>query len=196
MTEINTDYIPTKNAQKLNSRYILSSKYDQANANIAKIKIPTLDLELSLLNLQELCLNIIEEIKERYKSEISLCPTFKGNINNVYLDKKLLLPILINLLDNAVKYSPESKSKIDLRVIVKDSAVTFYVQDHGIGIPLEDQAHLFDSFYRGKNTDKIEGLGIGLTVVKRCVDLHAGKIAFESILGQGSKFTVSIALVI
>ena len=97
MTEINTDYIPTKNAQKLNSRYILSSKYDQANANIDTIKIPTWDLELSLLNLQELCLNIIEEIKERYKSEISLCPTFKGNINNVYLDKKLLLPILINL---------------------------------------------------------------------------------------------------
>ena len=54
---------------------------------------------------------------------------------------------------------------------------------------------MFESFYRGKNTDKIEGSGIGLIVVKRCVDLHRGKITFHSVLGKGSKFTVSIPLV-
>ena len=105
------------------------------------------------------------------------------------------MPILINLLDNAIKYSLETKSKIYLIVIVKDNTVTFTVQDQGIGISIADKNHLFESFYRGQNTDKIKGLGLGLTVVKRCVDLHAGKIAFQSILGKGSKFTVSIPLI-
>ena len=191
----NTAPIPTINTQKLNPRHISRPKYFQANATIAKAKIPTLDLELTSLNLQEFCLDIIEEIEERFKSKISIRPTFKGNSSNVCLDKKLILPIVINLLDNAVKYSPKIKSKVDLTVIVQANAVTFTVQDQGIGIPIEDQAHMFESFYRGKNTDKIEGSGIGLIVVKRCVDLHRGKITFHSVLGKGSKFTVSIPLV-
>ena len=186
----------TINAQKLSTRNLSRSRYFQPTVTNVPAKTSTLGLDLTSLNLQELCLEVITEIKERFKSDISISFTFKGNSSNVWLDKHLILPILINLFDNAVKYSQGTNSKVDLTVIVKPNAVNFIVQDQGIGIPVADEAYVFESFYQGTNTDEIEGLGIGLSVVKRCVDLHAGKIFFQSILGQGSIFTVSIPLAI
>ncbi len=188
--------LTTINAQKLNARHISRLRYFQGTARIASAKTAISDLELTSLNLQELCLEVIKEIEQRFKSGVSISFNFKGNSSNVYLDERLILPILINLLDNAVKYSQGTKGKVDLTVIVNANVVIFIIQDQGIGIPVADQARVFDSFYQGTNTNEIQGSGIGLTVVKRCVDLHAGKISFESILGQGSKFTVSIPLAV
>ncbi|MGB5631780.1 MAG: sensor histidine kinase [Waterburya sp.] len=196
MSSTTISSLTTINAQKSNPRHISSPRCFQGAATIAPAKTAILDLELTSLNLQELCLDVIEEIEERFKSSISISFNFKGNISNMCLNKRLILPILINLLDNAVKYSQGTKGKVDLAVIVNANVANFIIQDQGIGIPVADQAHVFDSFYRGTNTDKIQGSGIGLTVVKRCVDLYAGKISFQSILGQGSKFTVSIPLAV
>ena len=190
------------NAQKLNARTISKPRDFQLIATIAKAKAKTkaktstLDLEFTSLNLQELCLDVIAEIEKRFKSDISISFTFKGNYSNVYLDKRLIWEILINLLDNAVNYSQDPESKVDLSVIVKANVVNFIVQDQGIGIPVADEAFVFEPFYRGTNTDKIEGSGVGLTIVQRCVDFHKGQITFQSILGRGSEFTVSMPLVI
>jgi len=107
------------------------------------------------------------------------------------LDIKLLQQVLINLLSNAIKYSPDGgEVKFDLSV-VKDKLV-FQVRDSGIGIPEEDQKHLFESFHRATNVETIQGTGLGLVIVKKCVELHKGEINFTSELGRGTTFTVTI----
>lgn len=72
--------------------------------------------------------------------------------------------------------------------------VTLRIQDKGIGIPLADQQQLFESFYRASNVGTIRGTGLGLLIVKKCVDLQGGQIAVESEVGVGSTFTVTLPL--
>lgn len=182
------------NSKKTNFRDISRPKYSKKIVSNTEVKTSTLSLELTPLNLQQLCLDIIKEIEERFKNDISIVFFFRGKKGNVSLDESLVMPILINLLDNAVKYSQGTKSKVYLDVIVKDKSVCFSIEDSGIGIPIADQSHLFEVFYRGKNVDNNEGSGIGLTVVKNCVNLHRGQIYWQSTLGQGSKFIISIPI--
>ena len=76
----------------------------------------------------------------------------------------------------------------------EEGQLIFRVSDQGIGIPEEDQAVLFEAFHRGKNTKSIHGTGLGLTIVKNCVEAYGGTIAFSSILGQGTTFVVFIPI--
>jgi PAS domain S-box-containing protein len=108
------------------------------------------------------------------------------------LDEKILRHILINLLTNAIKYSPEN-SMIQFQVNVENQdRVTFQIKDQGIGIPVEDQKHLFESFHRAENVGNIQGTGLGLSIVKKSVDLHQGEIYCHSEVNQGSTFTVTL----
>ncbi|MGB5711889.1 MAG: HAMP domain-containing sensor histidine kinase, partial [Waterburya sp.] len=68
------------------------------------------------------------------------------------------------------------------------------IKDQGIGIPVADQAHLFDAFHRGENVGRIDGTGLGLAIVKRCVDLQGGKITWDSYPEKGTTFIVSIPI--
>ncbi|MDT3736377.1 MAG: PAS domain-containing sensor histidine kinase [Denitratisoma sp.] len=110
------------------------------------------------------------------------------------LDARLLTLILQNLLSNAVKYSAHG-SQVTLRVAAEAAATVFEVADEGIGIPEEDRANLFKTFFRGSNVGRIAGTGLGLAIVKRAVQRHGGAIACESVLGGGSRFIVRIPLV-
>lgn len=110
------------------------------------------------------------------------------------VDIKLLEYILINLLTNALKYSTPH-TPVQLSLGCDGQSAIFQVQDHGIGIPKEEQAQLFQPFHRAKNVGKIAGTGLGLAVTKRCVELHQGKIFFSSTEGYGATFTVNIPLV-
>jgi signal transduction histidine kinase len=98
---------------------------------------------------------------------------------------------LLNLLTNAIKYSP-SGSQVDFQVRCQPETILFTVRDRGIGIPVGDREHLFKAFHRANNVGKIEGSGLGLAIVKKSVDLHGGKIWFESILNEGTTFFVWI----
>jgi signal transduction histidine kinase len=95
------------------------------------------------------------------------------------------------LLSNAIKYSPED-SNIQFDLICESGNTIFQIQDSGIGIPLKERSQLFTSFHRGSNVGKIEGIGLGLSIVKQCVDLHGGEIAIESEPGIGTKVTVTL----
>jgi signal transduction histidine kinase len=110
---------------------------------------------------------------------------------NVYSDKKLLKNILINLVSNALKFSPQAAT-VDVQSEVKDGVATISVTDKGIGISQEDQEHLFSSFFRGKNAINIQGTGLGLHIVKRYTELIGGTINLKSALGEGT--TVSVTL--
>jgi signal transduction histidine kinase len=96
-------------------------------------------------------------------------------------------------LSNAIKYSPTSTT-VKFELVCQNDLAIFYVQDSGIGIPLEDQQHLFESFHRAKNVGNIPGTGLGLSIVKRSVDLHGGYITVESEVEVGTTFTVTIPL--
>ncbi|MGJ3246545.1 MAG: PAS domain S-box protein [Elainellaceae cyanobacterium] len=112
---------------------------------------------------------------------------------NVRVDEKLLRQILNNLLSNAIKYSPPHSS-IYLSLSYQQDLAIFQIKDEGIGIPKDDQDHLFESFHRASNVGDAPGTGLGLSVVKKCVNLHHGEIAVASQVGLGTTFTVKIPL--
>ena len=109
------------------------------------------------------------------------------------MDEKLLRHILANLLSNAIKYSPQGGA-VQLELDCQAGQAFFRVQDQGIGIPLEAQGRLFDTFHRAENVGNIPGTGLGMSIVKKSVDLHGGTISFTSQVGVGTTFTVVIPL--
>jgi signal transduction histidine kinase len=108
-----------------------------------------------------------------------------------WLDEKLLREILTNLLSNAIKYSPAGQP-IALTAVRCGPDVVLSVTDQGIGIPLADQARLYEAFHRAANVGTIPGTGLGLAVLKKAVDTHGGRIECESAPGQGTIFTVTL----
>jgi signal transduction histidine kinase len=108
-------------------------------------------------------------------------------------DEDLLRHILGNLISNATKYSPPG-SPVNFSVARSNGSAVFIIHDRGIGIPAADQDKLFVAFQRGSNVSEFHGTGLGLTIVKRCVELHGGELAFTSEEEKGTTFTVRIPL--
>ncbi len=160
---------------------------------IGKAEAGRLKFEPSRMDLETFCREIVESI------QISVCPhhilnfVFLGDCTNAEMDEKLLGHIITNLLSNAIKYSPQGGT-VQFDLVCTDSWAIFRIQDQGIGIPQEDLEKLFESFSRATNVGMIPGTGLGLTIVKKCVELHRGKIAVESEPGVGTTFTVTLPL--
>jgi signal transduction histidine kinase len=112
---------------------------------------------------------------------------------NAFTDKKLFRNILINLISNAIKFSEEEKT-ITITGKVADNRVVISVADQGIGISVEDQEHLFSSFFRAANATNIQGTGLGLHIVKRYIDLLEGEVALQSELNKGTTINFSIPI--
>lgn len=117
--------------------------------------------------------------------------TSESELDVVCMDKKLLRQILINLLANGIKYSPKG-GLIKFTLRLTEATAQFEIQDWGLGIPPADIDHLFESFHRADNVGTIQGTGLGLSVVQKCVDLHQGSVAVVSQLGEGTTFTVEL----
>jgi signal transduction histidine kinase len=164
------------------------------------------DLQLSLGSLHPVTfVEFKEHYPERLLQEKSTLDGSQKNSSSLSLqpatlceplpsmDEKLLRQIFTNLLSNAIKYScPGSPVRFELRYQAGEAI--FEIQDQGIGIPLEDQDHIFDSFHRATNVGTIPGTGLGLAIVKKNVDLHKGKITVHSEVGSGTKFRVVLPL--
>jgi PAS domain S-box-containing protein len=152
-----------------------------------------LDCNFQSLDLEKFCRRLVEDLQlHDPKHQISF--TLHSQCPMVSLDEKLLRSTLTNLLANAIKYSVQG-GKIHLDLTCSSQAAIFQIQDQGIGIPLEDQTHLFELFYRGKNVANISGTGLGLSVVKKCLDLQGGEISLNSEVGVGTTVTVTIPLI-
>ena len=121
-------------------------------------------------------------------AELPSLPTIEAN-------KRAMEEVFTNLITNAIKYSPR-QSQISLSAIVENSYLSIVVKDTGFGIPEEDLEAIFTRFYRVKDsrTREIHGTGLGLAIVKSIVNAHHGSIKVESILGQGTTFTVLLPL--
>ena len=107
-------------------------------------------------------------------------------------DERLIRHIVTNLLGNALKYSPPD-TPVQFSASCAGELLQISVSDMGLGIPAEDLPRLFETFHRGTNVGNIAGTGIGLHIVKQCIDLHRGKIEVTSHPGQGTTFTVQLA---
>lgn len=114
--------------------------------------------------------------------------------HRLWLDERLLQHIVRNLLSNALKYSP-SETLITFTVECHPHEIALSFEDQGIGIPQEDQVHLFESFFRASNVKGFSGTGLGLPIVKQSVELHGGTIQVDSQQGRGSRFMVRLPLV-
>ena len=152
------------------------------------------------LNLVSFCDDLIQELTignhhlNTISSEFDLGAQRSAE-NAIYLlDEKLLRHILNNLLSNALKYSPP-ETQVTLHVTDDSTELILEVVDRGIGIPPQEQKHLFSSFYRCHNVGKIAGTGLGLSIVKKAVEVHGGNIKLESQLDVGTKVTVKLPII-
>ncbi|MCE1189316.1 MAG: PAS domain S-box protein [Ignavibacteria bacterium] len=144
-------------------------------------------------NLHGLCLDIIEEIGQYITPSHSFDFIYTPSEQFYYFDIKLLKRILQNLLSNAFRYSPEGgKVKLKIDFIAREKLLRITITDEGIGIPQKERSHLFEPFFRARNTGDIVGTGFGLSIVKHSVDLHRGGISFQSREGSGTKFIITI----
>jgi signal transduction histidine kinase len=159
--------------------------------SVGKVEGGSLKFHPELFDLEEFCQNLVEEIQFRAGPKHHIIFAFQGQCTGVCLDRQLIWHILSNLLSNAVKYSPQG-GDIELALICSEREVIFQVKDRGIGIPQDEQSYLFESFHRANNVGNIPGTGLGLTMVKKCIDLHGGEIQVESQLNAGSTFTVTL----
>lgn len=142
--------------------------------------------------LQQLVAEVLVAFPDR-----SVALQFDSKIPEVWGDRWQISQVLINLVSNAIKYSPRDRPiEVGAREL-PNGWVEVWVQDHGLGIPAADQPHLFERFYRVKHRDRetIEGTGLGLSLCKLLVENQGGQIGFESSHGQGSRFYFTLPAV-
>ena len=143
------------------------------------------------LDLGTLCRGLVDEVLSATNQVCAINLTLEGLPGEACADARLLRHILINLLVNAVKYS-EPGGKVDFGVRREGTQAVFSIRDRGIGIPEADRSRLFNAFQRGGNVAARHGTGLGLVIVKRCVDLHGGNVELRSKVGEGTLVTVSV----
>ncbi len=144
-----------------------------------------------LIDIESFIKSLVHELNLVYRNKCKINLRFHNDNGLICLDEKLIRQILINLLSNAIKYSFDG-SEVDFDVLITQDYIEFVIKDYGLGIPDEDKKNLFQPFFRGSNVESISGTGLGLNLVKNCVDLHKGSINFESKFGVGTKFDVII----
>jgi len=170
-----------------------------------------LQLNPTPVDLVQLCQSLVTELLVADKKQHKITFTHQGDCSTALtgtaslddseevsiqypLDEKLVRYILTNLLSNALKYSPQ-ESIVQLDMACNSESVVFHIQDQGIGIPPEDMPRLFESFYRAKNVGVTQGTGLGLAIVKQCIDLHSGQVNVDSVVGEGTTFSVTLPLI-
>jgi PAS domain S-box-containing protein len=148
---------------------------------------------LALIDLLMLCRRTVDEVQSAssHRCRIHLAPD--DELPPSWADESMLRTILVNLLGNAVKYSP-ADSEITLRLARSGTEAVFTVRDHGPGLPHSDLADLFRPFHRGSNTVGIPGTGLGLAIVKRCVEVLGGTVSARNAEDGGAEFVVHLPL--
>lgn len=145
-----------------------------------------------IVNLAQLCEVCVGEIRDTIAtSNHKLVFETDGEISYVKLDDTLITRILINLLTNAIKYSPQG-GMVKLTLTREGNDIVLDISDQGIGISAEDQGRIFEIFFRSENVQEMSGAGLGLSIVYDCVKMHGGQISVRSNVNVGTTFTVRL----
>lgn len=186
-----TEAKKTRNLRRIRSAAKTMTQLLADILTLSRAEAGKLEFNPQLLDLKSFCCQLVEEVKFNCQTQHAITIKFQGSPAPACLDEKLLRSILMSLLTNAIKYSPE-EGQIQFMVINESECTHFKISDQGVGIPATDQHHLFESFHRGQNVGTATGTGLGLAVVKKCLELHGGTITVDSQVGVGSTFTVTI----
>jgi signal transduction histidine kinase len=160
---------------------------------LGKVESGRMECRREPLQLVDFCQRLVDEQLSVTNRKCPIQLEFDDIPTTAEGDEGLLRHILSNLLSNAVKYSPAGMP-VQMRVRRDGTLAVFEIEDRGIGIEAADQKHLFTAFQRGRNVGATPGTGLGLVIVKRCVELHGGGLKFVSRVNQGTRFIVRIAL--
>ncbi|HEY0473015.1 MAG TPA: GAF domain-containing protein [Kribbella sp.] len=161
--------------------------------DLSKVEAGRMKLEYSTFELRALVENTVSMLRERAATHgIDLSVEVADDVGAVYSDELRLKQVLLNLLTNAVKFTPDGGSVL-VRAVRNGSEIQLAVTDTGIGVPPEDRERIFESFQQGgRGASKEEGTGLGLTLSRRIVELLGGRIWLESDVGVGSTFGFSL----
>jgi signal transduction histidine kinase len=163
--------------------------------DFARIQADQIRADFELVDPREVGSEAIEEVRlAATQKNIRLKAMGPSEFRSIVAAKRRLRQVISNLLANAIKFSPEG-SVVTLSARDEPGSLVIEVMDEGIGIPIEDQAHIFEDFFRGSNVDEYGGTGLGLSIAKKIVEAHAGQIIVESPYHPdktGTKFTVII----
>ena len=154
-----------------------------------------MELELSDFHLPMALDSALTLVRERAgRRGIALQVNVDERLSEIQADERKLRQVVLNLLSNAIKLTPEG-GRIEVRAEPRDGSVEVSVTDTGVGIAPEDQEAVFEEFRQVGTADKkIEGTGLGLTLCRKFVELHGGKIWVQSQVGVGSTFTFTIPI--
>jgi signal transduction histidine kinase len=158
---------------------------------IGKSESQNLHYDPNIFDIVSLIKHLITEYQLSEYENRNIVYNISPPIIEVAADKKWIKHIVLNLISNAIKYS-DNKKPIEITIEQKKSSVSFCFKDYGIGISKKDIKQLFEPFHRGENVGNISGSGLGLSVLKKAVDLHNGKIEVESDVNKGSSFKVTL----
>ena len=180
-----------KHVQRIKSSVINLNNILNEFLSLGKIEDGKIIAHRTLFNIEELILQQSNEMAEFFKPGQKV-HYFHEGIKEVNLDEVLFKNILINVLSNAAKFSPENKP-IFISTKVKNAELHFRIRDEGIGISTKDQEHLCEIFYRATNAVNIPGTGLGLHIVSKYVEMMDGKIEIKSELEKGTEINIIFA---
>ncbi len=163
--------------------------------DISRTQNSNLHLEPETIDLVPFCRRLLKSVQKEHKNTHKF--NFEVNERTVRaaIDPELMERALVNLLSNAVTYSPQGGT-ITLALHAQDDTAMIDVRDEGIGIPEADQPRLFDPFHRGENVGNLPGTGLGLTIAQQVVRAHEGKISVRSRVGEGTTFTIELPIAV
>src|SRR5262249_50362989 len=158
--------------------------------DLSKIEAGRMELELSDFDLPTALDSALMLVRERAgRRSIALHTNIDTRLGQIQADERKVRQVVLNLLSNAIKVN-QGGGRIDVGAVPKDGFVEVSISDTGVGIAPEDQEAAFEEFRQVGTADKkVEGTGLGLTLCRKFVELHGGKIWVKSQLGQGSTFT-------
>jgi signal transduction histidine kinase len=161
--------------------------------DLSKIEAGRMELELTDFHLPTALDNALTLVRERAaRRGITLEKSVDERLGQVRADERKVRQVVLNLLSNAIKFTPEG-GRIEVAAVPKDGLVEVSVSDTGVGIAPEDQEAVFEEFRQvGTAAKKVEGTGLGLTLCRKFIELHGGRIWVKSQLGQGATFTFTI----
>jgi signal transduction histidine kinase len=158
---------------------------------LSRLDAGKLDFRPAVLDLDTFCRRVVDEVLSATSHRCPIELSLASALPPAHADERLLQHILTNLLSNAVKYS-EPGACVRFAVERDSAEAVCAIRDEGIGISEGDQQMLFTAFHRGANVGSRTGTGLGLLLVKRCVELHHGRVQIESKVGHGT--TVNVRL--
>ena len=164
--------------------------------DISRIESGKMEVKIAPFKITKLIRDVADFLTPQAQAKkIELSFELAENLN-AYLDKNLIERVLINLINNAIKFTP-SGGKITLGCVQKDKQAVISVSDNGCGMKEDDLGKVFQEFFRASNPaiTQIEGSGLGLSLVKRIIDTHKEKIWVESELGKGTTFSFTLRIV-